>query len=131
LVDPDVFKPNLKGMMVGNGVTNWKYDTIPAFIEMANAHSFMDPVDYQMMKSLGCDYSGLEFDKPISAECNDLLKRFEEFTKNINVYDILGKCYFPPSRLEQSITEKIGGLKMISNKMDRRWSTFHDYTPWT
>ena len=37
--DSDDFKPNLKGMMVGNGVTNWKYDTIPAFIEMGYWHS--------------------------------------------------------------------------------------------
>jgi carboxypeptidase C (cathepsin A) len=31
----DTFKPNLKGFMVGNGVTNWKYDTLPAFTEIA------------------------------------------------------------------------------------------------
>ncbi len=40
------FVPNLKGMMVGNGVTNWKYDTIPAFIEMAYWHSFISKADY-------------------------------------------------------------------------------------
>ena len=54
---PEVFKPNLKGMMVGNGVTNWNYDTTPAYIELANAHSFMNPDDYAQMKALGCDYS--------------------------------------------------------------------------
>ena len=56
---PEVFKPNLKGMMVGNGVTNWKYDTVPAYIELANAHSFMNPDDYAQMNALGCDYSQL------------------------------------------------------------------------
>ena len=29
----DIYKPNLKGFMVGNGVTNWKYDADPAFVE--------------------------------------------------------------------------------------------------
>ena len=33
------FKPNLKGFMVGNGVTNWRYDTDPAYIEMGYWHS--------------------------------------------------------------------------------------------
>ena len=26
------FTPNLKGFLVGNGVTNWKYDTQPAYL---------------------------------------------------------------------------------------------------
>lgn len=32
------FKPNLKGFMVGNGVTTWEYDTMPAFIDMGFQH---------------------------------------------------------------------------------------------
>lgn len=28
-----VYKPNLKGFMVGNGVTHWKYDADPAMVE--------------------------------------------------------------------------------------------------
>jgi carboxypeptidase C (cathepsin A) len=39
--NPNVHRPNLRGMMVGNGVTNWKYDTTPAFLEMAVAHSII------------------------------------------------------------------------------------------
>lgn len=38
----DVFKPNLKGFAVGNGVTNWKFDTAPAFVDMAYWHSLYD-----------------------------------------------------------------------------------------
>jgi len=36
--DTSVFKPNLKGYMVGNGVTNWTYDCDPAYIEMGYWH---------------------------------------------------------------------------------------------
>ena len=32
------YMPNFKGFMVGNAVTNWKYDATPAFIEMAKSH---------------------------------------------------------------------------------------------
>ncbi len=36
---PAAEKFNLKGFMVGNGVTNWTYDTTPAFVEMGYWHS--------------------------------------------------------------------------------------------
>ena len=39
--DKDAFKPNLKGFAVGNGVTNWKYDTTAAFVDMSYWHSLM------------------------------------------------------------------------------------------
>lgn len=47
--------PNLKGFMVGNGVTNWKYDTLPAFVEMAYWHGLYDDDLYDQVK--GCDFS--------------------------------------------------------------------------
>ena len=34
-------KINVKGMMVGNGVTNWTYDTMPATTDMGYWHSIM------------------------------------------------------------------------------------------
>jgi carboxypeptidase C (cathepsin A) len=40
--DDTVFKPNLKGFAVGNGVTNWKYDTQAGYIDMAYWHSLID-----------------------------------------------------------------------------------------
>jgi len=43
--NPKVFKPNLKGFMVGNGVTNWAYDTNAAYLELAYWHSFI-PDDF-------------------------------------------------------------------------------------
>jgi len=35
-------KINLKGIMIGNGVTHWQYDTAPALVEMAYAHGLID-----------------------------------------------------------------------------------------
>ena len=40
--DTEAYKPNFKGFAVGNGVTDWKYDTFPAFIEMAYWHGLYD-----------------------------------------------------------------------------------------
>lgn len=132
LSKPDVFKPNLKGMMVGNGVTNWDYDTIPAYIELANAHSFMNPVDYEQMKALKCDYSGIPFDRPISDECNKLLDNFSADTAGINVYDTLGKCFIQSSEFEQDISKFLqtkGGLKMLGVQQQKA-ASWDNYTPW-
>jgi carboxypeptidase C (cathepsin A) len=46
LEDDTVFKPLLKGFAVGNGVTNWKFDTTPAFVDMGYWHSLYDTALY-------------------------------------------------------------------------------------
>jgi hypothetical protein len=46
--------------MVGNGVTNWKYDTTPAFVEMAYWFGLYDDTLYHNIKD-NCDLTYLEF----------------------------------------------------------------------
>lgn len=48
------FIVNLKGFMVGNGVTNWKYDTMPAYVEMAYWHGLYDLDMYNEIYAAGC-----------------------------------------------------------------------------
>jgi hypothetical protein len=48
-------------MMVGNGVTNWKYDTFPATFEMGNWHSLFEPFLWQRSQELNCDFSKLNW----------------------------------------------------------------------
>ena len=74
-----VYIPNLKGFMVGNGVTNWKYDTTPAFIEMAYWHGLYDDDLYAVMQK--CDWSYYEFNlKPPTDECSKAMDRFNLLT---------------------------------------------------
>jgi carboxypeptidase C (cathepsin A) len=56
--DPTVFKPNLKGFMVGNGVTNYTYDCTPAYVEMGYWHSLYNTQLYDDMQAAGCNYGG-------------------------------------------------------------------------
>ena len=37
---------NLKGFMVGNGVTNWKYDADPAWVDTLNGFKMISSVLY-------------------------------------------------------------------------------------
>lgn len=41
------FQPNIKGFMVGNGVTDWKYDTSAGMVEMAYWHSMYNTKTYK------------------------------------------------------------------------------------
>lgn len=56
--------------MVGNGVTNYDYDTTPALVEIAYAHSLYDTTTYNMLKELKCDFQGMD-DTNWPAGCAD------------------------------------------------------------
>ena len=67
-----------KGMMVGNGVTNWTYDTLPASMEFAYQRGLIDTETHLKVKQWNCDFSKVA---PLNqsaepAECNDLIARW-------------------------------------------------------
>lgn len=78
--------------MVGNGVTNWTYDTYPAFIEMAYWHSLADQGLRDQMTDAQCDYSNILF-KDLTPPCDKYFDQFQAITTGVNVYNILGKCW--------------------------------------
>jgi len=87
-----VYIPKLKGFMVGNGVTNWKYDTTPAFVKMGYWHGLYDDDLYNVIKD--CDYSYYRFDSAkVTGDCKTAMDRFNTLTGAINGYDVFGKCY--------------------------------------
>lgn len=73
--DDTVFKPNLKGFLVGNGVTNYTYDCSPAYVEMAYWHSLYSQEIYDAIKANNCDFGGMYMQNATPA-CMDL---FDEF----------------------------------------------------
>ena len=48
------FKFNMTGFIVGNGVTNWKYDGTPAYIEMGFWHGLYSIDLYDKYNQWGC-----------------------------------------------------------------------------
>jgi len=93
---------NLKGMIVGNGVTNWTYDTTPAFIETGFWHGLLDYDSYMSMKENKCDYSTLRFSgfEKLSQVCIDLYERFNMLTQDINTYDMIRECWSEKTGME-------------------------------
>jgi len=84
---------NLKGMMVGNGVTNWKYDTTPATVYTAWSHELISYELHDQMVALDCDYSGDALGVPSTPECEALLDQMNDEMEVINIYNIYGTCY--------------------------------------
>lgn len=91
--DPDVFKPNLKGWMVGNGVTNWLYDTEPAAVDMYYWHSLVSMDWYESYKANNCSMARFAEEPEPGSMCETLIETYENVTADVNMYDILGTCY--------------------------------------
>jgi hypothetical protein len=45
---------NLKGFIVGNGITDWKYDTAAAYVEMGYWHGLYDLDMYDKIVENDC-----------------------------------------------------------------------------
>jgi hypothetical protein len=64
--------PDIKvtGWMIGNGVTNWKYDTTPATIEAAYHHAMYSQELYDTLQASGCNWTVANFGP--TEKCDDL-----------------------------------------------------------
>lgn len=127
-----MYKPNFKGFAVGNGVTDWKYDTFPAFIEMAYWHGLYDDDLYNSIKENQCDFSYFEFNSQnLSDACMAIVNRFHSLVQDLNVYDVFGKCWKNQTtsvfRLHDShqFLQADDGLSTYKTFM-----TAEEYTPW-
>eukprot|EP00347_Sterkiella_histriomuscorum_P004769 403359180 len=126
-----IYYPALKGFMVGNGVTDWKYDGTPAFIEMAYFQGLYGPDLYATLSQ--CDFSYYNFDeRNLSLECLEALYSFDSLTSNINVYDVFGKCYNSNEFMQLYDTNSDFRLTKIDGqiKASKKFFTSTDYTPW-
>lgn len=75
-------KFNFKGIMVGNGVTNWNYDTIPASLEIAYQRGLMDQDTYDKITDWGCNFTTVA---PMGGsasppECDAIIQRWGKLT---------------------------------------------------
>lgn len=112
-----MFKPNLIGFAVGNGVTNWEYDCNPAYVKMGYWHSLYSEDLHERFEKHNCDFGGLGMPKA-TAECKALYGEFMLLTRDVNIYNIYGICYGTsenPQLLQSSQTEGM---------------TAKQYTPW-
>lgn len=107
----DVFKPNLKGFMVGNGVTNYDFDCTPAYVEMGYWHSLYNDELRDQIVANNCNFGGHPANP--SDVCKTLLSEFNSLVAGVNIYDIFGICYGPEP----------------NPQLQNKTYTAYDYTP--
>ena len=100
--DDSVFKPNLKGMLIINGCTNYKYDNYLATVETAKDHFLIDEEFYDKFMDNKCDWNVLEpeYDESFKKQedhikCLKNLAEFQKKIRGVNEYMIYSKCYKP------------------------------------
>lgn len=111
---PGDWSPKLKGFMVGNGVTNWKYDCTPAYFHMSYYHGMISDDLYNNVKN-NCNLTYYDSPNPPtqSAQCQTWMEKFNNLTSLVNVYDIFGKCYQNPG-----MKRKIHGMTALKEVSD-------------
>ena len=77
--DDTVFKPNLAGFAVGNGVTNWDLDCNSAWVEQAYYFGFYPAELRAKMVAANCDFSG-RYMQAASTECMGYFSEFSGYT---------------------------------------------------
>ena len=106
----DSKKIKLKGILVGNGVADWNYDTDPATLDFAFTHhltSYETRLKYNEYCLMPDTYD--------EAKCNEIIDLiYNKHLDRINIYDYLRECKTPKN----------------SNGEINKNSRYYKYAPW-
>jgi len=80
-------KLNLKGMMVGNGCTNWDYDCNPATIEIGYGRAMYSNQLYNTIMDNNCSNNDAEFAATQHLQSEVCAKACDEMETSITHYD--------------------------------------------
>ena len=125
-------KINLKGFGIGNAVTNWKYDTTPAYIKLAYYHGLIDKTLKEEIDSLDCDFADVGA-PPLSTECSSALGKFYDSVKYVYPYDVYRplESYYKAKSPAQSVEQFLvsDSEKVSSGSFARFSKMFKDVSP--
>merc|ERR1711924_581990 len=117
--------------MVGNGVTNWDYDTSPAV--PATTYQFnMIPKKYMdFFEKNGCKYYGDEVKPHLGPDsCDAVEASIQKLISSVSFYDL----YMPADAIvdsKQQAEERIGKVVIDGEERTyKRGRTKAEYTPW-
>jgi len=117
--------------MVGNGVTNWDYDTDPAVTDTVYGFNMIPKNLYDEMETNGCLFYGDEVKPPLGPEsCKDTWAKIQELISYLDFYDL----YLPKSEEagKMMTDEERMGRTMVDGieKTYKRGRTKAEYTRW-
>jgi serine carboxypeptidase-like clade 1 len=124
------FKFNLKGFIVGNGVTNWKWDGDQAYIVGGFPRGLSSLNMQRDQMNNNCNYYYEDNDPDNTPVCDQISNKFYEDTGSINVYDIYRTCW-TVNDTSSTPTLTHGSVELNGEeKQYRRHFGSKDYTPW-
>ena len=119
----EVNKINLKGILVGNGVTDWKVDTSPAMIEFGFTHGLYS-VELRQKYITSCQLSNQ------NEVCEGLENQMLDAFNSINIYDIYRTCYITEN--PETVNQKSYNNKKFLEFLEepKKSQNKYPYTPW-
>lgn len=136
----DADKIKLAGFMVGNGVTNWAYDTTPATVDVAYYRSMISNSVYNSIQQQQCDYSGVALGdtSKLSKECLADLSAVYQALNDIDIYNLYGRCWGVNASANATnftaaeVRSQLYGKAVINGeeKEYKKFMTAQEYTPW-
>jgi len=78
---------NFKGILVGNGVSDWSFDgTLTSLVPFAHGHGLISTETYEQITKY-CTQD------PNSDQCNDGLSALDDNMNDIDIYDVYSDCF--------------------------------------
>lgn len=125
---------NLKGYMVGNGITNYTVDVWPAFVDTVYNLHLIPKSLYDDFKANDCYFSFRgAAGETHSLICDELYVKIRTLTNGLNWYDLYGHVYADSAIAAGTLQEENRlGEAMINGELKtyKRGYTFEEYTPW-
>lgn len=118
--------------MVGNGATDWDFDSMPSFPETVWQFNLIPPSLYNQYRLNECEvyFRGVYDDiiPPMSLKCQTLWLKMQQTTSALNWYDLYRQTYDSnvlkgEARLGSTFIEG-------EEKTYKRGMTMSEYTPW-
>ena len=114
---------NLKGIIVGNGCTDWQKDTTPAMIDMLYEHHFLSQREYENFTKACSEVEDWmihiydsDAETKMPKECiAALIQIFNRLGDGkLNPYNIYGKCYnFDDNDLNETVSENASAKRKL------------------
>ncbi|TNV78861.1 hypothetical protein FGO68_gene11668 [Halteria grandinella] len=110
------FKPNLKGFILGNPLTDLTFDIYPAAVELLYQHAMLDRDTYYGIKDQ-CTTDVWQHFRNARGSCLEYIRTFYQLYRKINIYDIYKRCYTNTLQSDPSSPD------------GRYFNTVEDFTP--
>lgn len=131
--DPSLYHININGTMVGNGATDWDFDSNPSFPDTVYNFNLIPKRTIDKYHNNDCHaYFRDIYPATNSTACDEAIEQMENLTSTLNWYDLY-RNPVPDSPLLKDVKgEGRYGTTMVNGvqRKYKRGFTMSEYTPW-